>query len=314
MWCGADVFAFAFLFHEHWRCYSCARRHSSSNVAPPWTCSYLGVNFFNSVSTATPRICRFSVVGVLHGDISSARIGTSALPLDESVLLDWHIASSGDEELSSGPTPVSPRDNTFCSFHDGHCAVARSRCAFFNIDAFRLILPSWNLKLMVSRSGESSVVTSVFTSQCFHVKRDDRRLGLVTILSSVVAEWVASGTLGPVAPSRISFRVSLGSPSFRRRSLIFLSLSLPLKRWLRALLRALSWACASLDKVSLDFACCNLFLSACLRRSAGVWWAALNLRACSAPVIAFLGFMFLRNRKKRFYNPGLKTNPTFIWS
>ena len=49
-------------------------------------------------STATPRICRFSVVGVLHGDISSARIGTSALPHDESVLLDWHIASS---EMSS---------------------------------------------------------------------------------------------------------------------------------------------------------------------------------------------------------------------
>ena len=48
-----------------------------------------------------------------------------------------------------------------------------------------------NLKLTVSRSGESSVFTSVFTSSvysCETSQREDRRVGLMTIASSVVAE------------------------------------------------------------------------------------------------------------------------------
>ena len=110
-------------------------------------------------------------------------------------------------------------------------------------------------KLTVSRSWESSVFTSVFTFSmysCETSQREDRRVGLMTIASSVVAEWVASGTLDPGASPRISLSVSAGSQYFRRRSLIFLSFSLSLKRWLRALPMTLSWACTSLDMVSLD--------------------------------------------------------------
>ena len=54
-------------------------------------------------------------------------------------------------------------------------------------------------------------------------QREDRRVGLMTIASSVVAEYVASGTLGPGASPRISLRVSAGSLCFLRRSLTFLS-------------------------------------------------------------------------------------------
>ena len=147
---------------------------------------------------------------------------------------------------------------------------------------------SWHVKLTVSRSGESSVFTSVSTFSvysCETSQREDRRVGSMTIASSV-AEWVASGTLDPGASPRISLRVSAGSLSFRQRSLIFLSFSLSLKRWLRALPRALSWACTSLDMVSLEFARCNFF---CRQAYEGLqlyehWWAALNLRARSAPV------------------------------
>ena len=121
-----------------------------------------------------------------------------------------------------------------------HCRC--DLCAFFNIDAFHIILSSWHVKLTVSRSGESSVFTSVSTFSvysCETSQREDRRVGLMTIASSV-AEWVASGTLDPGASLRISLRVSAGSLSFRQRSLIFLSFSLFLKLWLRALPRALS--------------------------------------------------------------------------
>ena len=157
---------------------------------------------------------------------------------------------------------------------------------------------------------------------CETSQREDRRVGLMTIASSV-AEWVASGTLDPGASPRISLRVSAGSLSFRRRSLIFLSFSLSLKRWLRALPIALSWACTRLDMVSLEFARCNFFVGKLTKVCSCMMGCSKLTRAFGPrkrspppppPRKNFLGIHLpaKSKQKKQFYKPGPKTNPTTI--
>ena len=88
---------------------------------------------------------------------------------------------------------------------------------------------------------------------------------------------------------------------------------------MRALPRALSWACTSLDMVSLEFARCNFFVGkltkvcSCMMSCSKLTRAFGPLKR-SPPVITFLGFIFLRNRNKKnsFINLALKlTQPLF---
>ena len=100
---------------------------------------------------------------------------------------------------------------------------------------------------------------------------------------------------------------------------MFLSFSLSLKRCLRALPRALSCACASLDMVSLEFVRCNFFVGkltkvcSCMMGCSKLT-RAFGHRKRSRPVRIFERFIFLRNRNKKysFINLAVKlTQPLF---